>query len=261
MNSPKCRISDVKVILSKCETIDNPVILKEALIECLAMLNNVDIPIKRAVEQLSFLFKHRTLNIEVNTDVTISNELYEYVKEKITTNEGDIKIIFNTDDCIFNSVSVIDSFNLTNIVRNITMKLILVVDDSKFNLKIIYHKLKSLLFHDYNCVTPDFNNNYTTFQHDDYFFIFCKNGKTGYDVFKTKTPYAIITDNDMPFMNGHDMSSLILESNMSSNILMISGNSESSIHDLITKYPSRIKFLCKSEVNTLFDIYFNQMFG
>lgn len=260
MNSPKCRISDIKVILAKCETLDDPILLKEALYECIAMLDNHDIQIVKAVEQLRILYQHIKLDIEVNTNVTISKELFDFIKDRISNSNESVKIIFNSDDCIFNGLSIIDSLNLTNIVKITDKKLILVVDDSPFNLKVLYQKIKTLLFPDEKIVHMDFSGNYTIFENETYIVVFCKNGKTAYEVFKSRTPFAIITDNDMPFMNGHDMSALILESDKNSKILMISGNSIQLIEDLINKYPGRINFLDKGTDKSTFSKVFTKMF-
>lgn len=260
MNSPKCRISDVKIMLAKCATLDDPLLLKEALLECIAILENEDIQIEKAVDKLKFLFQHRQLDIKINTNVTISKELFNYIKEKIAMSTDSVNIVFNSDDCIFNSISIIDSLNLTNIIKSSEKKLILIVDDSVFNLKMLFQKLKVLLFPNLVTIMPDFSGNYATFEIENYFIVFCKNGKIGYDIFKTKKPYAIITDNDMPFMNGHDMSDLILKSNSTSKIIMISGNSSTCVDDLITEYPNRIKFLNKGDSNSLFQSTFIDLF-
>lgn len=264
MNSPKNRILDIKVMLSKCAIIDDPILLRSVLTECVALLDNVDISIEKAVEQLKILFHHIKLNIQVNTDVKISKELYEFIKYRITeiqSNSELVSIIFNSDDCIINGISVIDSYNLTNTIKDNKHKLILIADDSSFNLKMIFNKLKILLFPSYHGLTPNFDNNYTTFEIDEYLLVFVKNGKIGFDVFKTIIPYAIITDNDMPFMNGHDMSNLILSSNSESKILMISGNSSNTVEDLFNLYPQRFKFLCKGSTNLTFFDTFNELFS
>lgn len=260
MNSPKSRFNDVKVMLSKCLEIDDPIVLKDALYECIASLDNIDLPIKKAVEKLAFLFSRSHLKMVVNTDVTISKELFDFLKDKITSSHEPVEIIFNDDDCIFNGTSIIESLSLTNIVNSNNLKLILVVEDSVFHLKMLFHKLKNVLFKTYNGPTPRFANNYETFEYEDYFIVFCKNGKIAFDVFTSKRPFAVVTDNDMPYMNGHTMANLILSTDSLTKILMISGNSPELISDLLIKYPDRITFLGKEASNSTFSRIFKQMF-
>lgn len=261
MNSPKSRILDVKVMLSKCATIDDPVLLKDALLECIKNLDNIDIPIVKAVEQLKTLYKHIQLNIEVNTNVTISKELLEFIKNQITDlPESPVSLTFNSDDCLFNGISVIDSINLINEVKETNLKVILVVDDSLFSLKMLFNRLKELLFVEYKGKTPDFKDNYETFEINGYMFVFCKNGKIAINTFNVKQPFAIVTDNDMPFMDGYTMSKTILAKDELTKILMVSGNSSTSVDDLLTIYQNRFKFTSKCASKKTFHEVFTEMF-
>lgn len=260
MNSPKSRFNDVKVMLSKCLEINDPIILREALYECISTLDNIDMPIRKAVEKLAFLFSRSQLNMIVNTDVTISKELFDFLKDKITSSHEPVEIVFGDHDCTFNGTSVIESLNITNIVNGKSKKLILVVEDSVLHLRVLFRKLKQVLFKTYVGHTPTFKGNYDTFEYEDYFFVFCKNGKIAYDVFTTKRPMAVITDNDMPYMNGHTMAGLILGTDSLTKVLMISGNSPELISDLMIKYPDRINFLSKDSNDCTFARLFKQMF-
>lgn len=260
MNSPKCRISDIKVILARCAMIEDPILLRETLLECVSLLDNYDMKIENVVEQLIDIFKNKKLTIQVNTNVMISKELFEYIKQKIFEIDDDITLIFNSDDCIINSVSVIDSFNLINFVSGNNKKLLILADDSVFSLKMLFQSIKNILFPDIKSLMPDISGNYATFETDDYLIVLCKNGKIAQDVFKIKVPYVIITDNDMPFMTGFELSKFILKSNNHSRIIMLSGTTDQNINSLIDTYSDRMVFVNKMDMKKSFERLFREMF-
>ena len=140
-------------------------------------------------------------------------------------------------------------------------KIILFVDDVLLNIKILWIKILKYLYplHKYNnfpILSNDQWQNYGMFviEFNEYTFIFASNGLYGKDIALSINCYIIITDIQMPLLNGIDMIKILLEKSYKSKILINSALPKKELESLndimeLIKIPN-ISFLEKgSNIN------------
>ena len=94
----------------------------------------------------------------------------------------------------------------------------------------------------------------------DYYFLFCCNGQIGYDVAIIKECYFIITDVEMPVMDGIEMINKLLEYGITSKIFISSAHKADSIKKIKDLSPENLEILPKACSNELFIEVLGQYF-
>ena len=173
--------------------------------------------------------------------------------EEFTFNTSQVKLISEISDKIGT-----DNTSSTKTDK----KIVLLVDDVLLNLKLLYLKLAKHIDNTFNYVNfpiltrEEWQANGIFFiEVCDYIFIFAANGMCGKEIAMMIHCDIIITDIQMPLLNGIDMIKSLVEGNHKpskinkTKILIISGmveNDDDNIVDIITKY--KITFIEKGSI-------------
>lgn len=161
-----------------------------------------------------------------------------------------IKGIFDDDNFVLNKTEL----NLIqNIIGKTEKKKILLIDDCLLNLKILSLKIIKFIDEEYKhsnfpILTSEQwqNTGIITIEIDKYIFILLSNGMYGKDIGIMLEPNIIITDIQMPLLNGIQMIKELLENGIKSKILINSAFSDKEdieILEIIEKY--NIEFIEK----------------
>lgn len=153
-----------------------------------------------------------------------------------------------------------------SIISSINKKIILIIDDSLTAIKMIFQKIINLFIKPSRrfsiIVNEEWSNvKFTGVELDDYHFLFCSNGQLGYDVAIIKECYFIITDVEMPVMDGIEMINKLLEYGISSKIFISSSHKRESINKIKDIAPEKLEILPKACPNEVFIEVLGQYFN
>lgn len=174
------------------------------------------------------------------------------------TNRSLIRLTILKDENIDNNITSL-SINQLKLISSINKKVILIVDDSFLSIKIMVQKILYLLIGVEKSISFSMSGEWSKIQFnslelDDYYFIFCHNGRIGYDVATIKDCHLIISDIEMPIMDGIEMVNKLFENGLSSKIVISSSHTEETIKKIKDISPENFDILPKGCSN---DEYIN----
>lgn len=165
------------------------------------------------------------------------------------------RIIIRKDNTITSETSL--SANQLHSLSLITKKIILIVDDSIMNIKIMYQKICNFLIKVKTRSSLIINGEWdlikvVNIELENYHFVFCCNGQLGYDIATIKECYFIISDLEMPVMDGIEMINKLLEDGITTRIFISSSHNTDSVRKIKDISPEILEILPKACSNDLF---------
>lgn len=223
------------------------------------------------IEEIISMTVGRNITLEFNDDLNILHckitiqIIYDFSELINKANRTDIQIIVTesyielikkceTSEELFLHKSLLDINQINEIdLIDKNKKIILICDDSYMNIKLIIHRINKMLQ-----LNIEVNNNSNWIKSkpiiiyvNDYVFILCCNGEYAYDIATIKKCHLIITDIQMPELDGLSMLERLYEDNNISNTVIMSALDEDSVKKTKDIMKNNVAFFQKGESEEL----------
>lgn len=169
---------------------------------------------------------------------------------------NDLKVEFQCEGNISDfSLTVYD---LSILKFSNAKKIILIVDDSLVSLKMLFHSILKYFKYQSNFLSLDFStSNYIVFdsQFEDYILIFSMSSIYAKHIYTVVNCYCVITDINMPNIDGYELIEFFRELNYRQKIFINSGLSQKTIFDRLANIQD-LFFLSKGTIETNLECIF-----